>query len=591
MTCDTPKLKKHRHSFDALKNVTDGAPIERTLQAIAAMSAHIYPHVRCAVLLIEDAQLKVAAANHLLEDDRHILSQVSTQAPHAALASLQRHPNTYVKFLVTPSAELVGALVAFGLYPSDEQKMLDLDLYDVCWMATLAIEQKHLSEELAYRAHHDALTHLWNRVWMEEEIQRVLTVPDPSNNRVGLTIIGIDRFRIINDVLGYQIGNELLCQIAKRIVSRLKSPFSLARGGGDEFMLLMPNLSSPEQMKTVSHSIFECFDKAFEIGNHELVINVSIGTTIVDTATCDSTELQRQAYTALRYAKKRTHGKIVSFHSSMIRVPPERLVMEQHLRFALHKNEFELYYQPQINLSTGRLAGVEALLRWKHPALGFISPAVFIPLAEEIGLIVEIGDWVLDQAIHQCQTWREAGLSDIRMSVNVSALQFARPEFGASIEYKLKTAQIPPNTLELEITESAIMTNFDHALRQMNVLHALGVTLAIDDFGTGHSSLAYLQRLPVQRLKIDRMFVKDATKKVVPPLLASIVQMAHALKLCTVAEGAETTEHLSVLSDLKCEDVQGFIFSKPIPANDLFEWAKKRESTPFAQCSMPCLAI
>jgi diguanylate cyclase (GGDEF)-like protein len=558
--------------------VAGGEPITPTLQAIAALCAQIHGGLRFGMLLSENEHLILAADHNLSGEDRLILSRLSFQPFTSALTQLHGHASTYVRPLITPASELIGALVVFGLNQSSHKAALQQELDEICWIATLAIEQKHLSEELAYRVHHDALTHLWNRVWMEEEIHRALTLPSRKDSSVGLSILGVDRFRIINDVLGSQVGNELLCQIAGRIANRIQPSFLLARGSGDEFMVLMPNVSDPEQVTVGSRELLSCFDEPFQIGDHELAIKASIGSATIEAVVCTVAELEGQAYTALRYAKKRARGKVVAFHPSMIRVPPERLVMEQHLRFALQKREFEIYYQPQINLVSGCLVGVEALLRWKHPALGFISPAVFIPLAEEIGLIEEIGDWVLDQVIKQYQEWRAAGLSDVRVAVNVSALQFARSDFGESIGQKLESAQIQRGSFELEITESAIMTNFEHGLRQMNTLRSFGITLAIDDFGTGHSSLAYLQQLPVQRLKIDRMFVKEIVRKEEkPPLLASIVQMACALNLATVAEGAETAEQVSVLLDLACEEVQGFFFAKPMPAPDLLDWAKRRE--------------
>ena len=578
MTCDIPGSKELRHSFNILRMVAGGASITSALQAIAALCAGSHRNFRFGILLLENECLTLVADGNLLGEDRLTLSQLSSQPPTSALAQLGRYPFIYVKPLITPTSELTGALVAFGLRYFSDKAMLQRELDDVCWMATLAIEQKHLSEELAYRVHHDALTHLWNRVWMEEEIHRVLTLAMRRDANVGLAILGVDRFRIINDVLGSQVGNELLCQIAERIANRIPPSFSLARGGGDEFMVLMPDVSAPEQVDAISCELLGCFDESFQIGDHELVIKASIGSATMQAVACTAAELEGQAYTALRYAKKRARGKMVAFQPSMIRVPPERLVMEQHLRFAQQKREFEIYYQPQVNLASGCLVGVEALLRWKHPALGFISPAVFIPLAEEIGLIEEIGDWVLDQAIKQYREWRDSGLSGMRVAVNVSALQFARSDFGESIGQKLESAQIPPGGFELEITESAVMTNFEHGLRQMKILRGFGVTLAIDDFGTGHSSLAYLQRLPIQRLKIDRMFVKEiAQKGEKPPLLASILQMARALGLATVAEGAETAEQVSVLCDLACEEVQGFFFAKPMPAADFLNWVKQRE--------------
>jgi diguanylate cyclase (GGDEF)-like protein len=578
VTSDTPVSEALHRGFGILKMVAGGASIVPTLQAVAALCAQAHCDLRFGILLLEDERLALAADHNLLGEDRLVLRKLSSQLPSAALAQLSEHPFIYIKPLITPASELIGALAAFGLHRYSDKAALHRELDEVCWMATLAIEQRHLSEELAYRVHHDALTHLWNRVWMEEEIHRVLTLAAQTEASIGLAVIGIDRFRIINDVLGSQVGNELLCQIAGRLANRMPPSFSLARGSGDEFMVLMPDVNAPEQVDASLREFLGCFDELFPIGDHELAIQASIGSATMGASVCTVTELEGQAYTALRYAKKKARGKVVAFDPSMIRIPPERLVMEQHLRFALQKREFEIYYQPQINVLSGRLVGVEALLRWKHPALGFISPAVFIPLAEEIGLIEEIGDWVLDQVIRQCQEWRESSLSGVRVGVNVSALQFARSDFGESIGQKLENARIQGGSFELEITESAIMTNFEHGLRQMKVLRGFGVTLAIDDFGTGHSSLAYLQQLPIQRLKIDRMFVKEIAKKgEKPPLLASIVHMARALGLSTIAEGAETAEQVSVLLDLACEEVQGFFFAKPMPAHHLLEWAKLRE--------------
>ena len=261
----------------------------------------------------------------------------------------------------------------------------------------------------------------------------------------------------------------------------------------------------------------------------------------------------------------------------MIVTPPERLAMEKHLRFALQKREFELYYQPQIHTPTGELTGVEALLRWKHSSVGFISPATFIPIAEELGIIDEIGDWVIGEAIRWLEFCHESGLNLGRVAVNVSALQFSSGNFASSVAKRLRTARIKPEHLELEITEGAVMTNFEHGLRQLEILRSLGVTTALDDFGTGHSSLAYLQQLPIHRLKIDRMFVKDiVSRDERPPLLYTIIQMGRALGCSVIAEGVETAEQALALSAMRCDDVQGFFFSKPLPAKDLLKWALAR---------------
>ncbi|HEX4169054.1 MAG TPA: bifunctional diguanylate cyclase/phosphodiesterase [Bryobacteraceae bacterium] len=551
------------------------APMTRTLRAIEMMASRLHPHARCAVLFLENDRLIPAAEYSSFSKEAELFSRLPARPSAALLIELANQYNVAVKPLITTAAELIGAMFIFGVDPAELSLELNRDLQEIGWMATLTIEQKHLAEELAYRAHHDPLTHCHNRVWMEQEIDRVLD--ETRDRHIALAIIGLDRFRVINDVLGYQIGNELLRQVVRRIANGLSRSFTFARFGGDEFMVLMPDLPAPDLAAIHAHMLLDCFDAPFSIGEHELILKASIGCAVSEGQKIGGADFQAQALTALRYAKSRTRGKVAAFEASMLRVPPERLVMEQHLRFALAKREFELYYQPQIDLASGRLIGLEALIRWNHPSLGYISPSIFIPAAEEIGIIEDIGDWVIDEAIRQLQVWQQADAFNVRVAVNVSALQFSRPNFGSSIAHKLRRFGIAPERLELEITESAIMSNFESGLRQMETLRSLGIQIAIDDFGTGHSSLAYLQQLPVHRLKVDRMFVREiSSREQRPPLLSGIVNMAHALNLIVIAEGAETIEQLLALSAMGCEEVQGFIFSKAMPAREVQPWLKER---------------
>ena len=560
-----------------LHMLAQGFPIGRMLETAVVVAARVQHNARCAILLVGDDRLVVAAEHGLTSEDKGLLSQLCSTPGATSLTQFGIQHSVEVRSLVTHAAELIGALVVFGLNPSGDEEKIARQLDEVCAIATVAIEQKHLVEELSYRAHHDALTHLWNRVWMEEEIARSLDASLEAGRPTGLILIGIDSFRLINEVLGTQAGNELLRQVAVRLLEALEPGFLLARGGGDEFVVLMPNLTSTDRVNAFASQLLAWFDKPFGIGGHELLIRASIGTTVSTPGECDVEGLQNRADKALRYAKKYTRGRASAFTASMITTPPERLVMEKHLRFALQKREFELYYQPQIHLSTGQLNGVEALLRWKHPSLGFISPASFVPIAEEIGIIDEIGDWVIGEAIRQLEIWHRSGLDELRVAVNVSALQFSKNDFVSFVAKRLRTALIRPEHLELEITESAVMTDFEHGLRQFKHLRALGIMTALDDFGTGHSSLAYLQQLPIQRLKIDRMFVKNITgRDERPPLLSSIIQMGHALGCTVIAEGVETPEQAMALSAMQCEEIQGFLFSKPLPAKDLLEWAMAR---------------
>jgi len=559
----------------ALEMVVRGASLHRTLAAIAGIVSGENPSARCAILLFEDERFTPAAEHNLLPCDRELMRSFQLCSTLKYLNDLARQNGVEVRPLMTQTAELIGALAVFGMGQASNAS-LNQGLEQVCLLATLAVEQKHLTEELSYQAHHDPLTHLWNRTWMEGEIKRVLMAANQAKTNMGLAAIGLDRLRVINDVLGCQVGNELLRQVARRFLEAIRSRFVLARDGGDEFTVLMPGVSSEAEIAEASEKLLHCFNDVFRIGDHELIVSATIGTAFAEPASLSGPDLQNRAHTALRYAKKRSPGRIAPFHRSMVNIPPERLVMEQHLRFALQKRELELYYQPQIELQTGLLVGMEALLRWNHPALGFISPGTFIPLAEEIGIIEEVGDWVLEEAIAQKEEWNAQHLPRFRVAVNVSAVQFSRNSFANLVAQKIRRARIQPRELELEITESLLMTNFDHGVRQLSLLRSLGVLIAIDDFGTGHSSLAYLQQLPAHRLKIDRMFVREIShKEERPPLLSSIIGMAHALGLGVIAEGVETPEQLGVLSAMNCEEIQGYYFAKPMAARDVPAWIAK----------------
>lgn len=554
--------------------LAQGFPVARTLEAAAVVAARTGAGGRAAILLLNNDRLEIAAEHNLTPADKLALHRLS--ADLGALETMDPGCNTQIRPLLTYSSELVGALVVFGVGGSAQQPCTALD--EVCAIATVAIEQRNMAEELAYRAHHDPLTHLWNRLWMQDEIARALEIAHDTGATTGLMLVGIDSFGLINDVLGAKAGNEVLRQVGARLSEAMEPGFSLGRGSGDEFLILTPNLPSPERVRSIASQVSTWFDKPFEIAQNELLVRVSIGTAACGPGECDADTLQSRADTALRYAKKNSRGRMACFTPSMATNPPERLAMEKHLRFALQKRELELFYQPQVDLTTGLIVGAEALLRWRHSSLGLISPGTFIPLAEEIGIIDEIGDWVVGEVLRQLQAWQTSGIRNIRLAANVSALQFARADFAASVARRLRTSQIDPKQLELEVTESAIMHNFEHGVRQIRLINSLGVCTALDDFGTGHSSLAYLQQLPIQRLKIDRMFVKDiGGSEERPPLLKSIIEMGHAVGCSVIAEGIETQEQAMALAAMQCEEIQGFVISKPMPAQQFSKWVRDRE--------------
>jgi diguanylate cyclase (GGDEF)-like protein len=577
MTSDSPFAATADSGAAALSMLAKGAPIYRTLEAVAAVAARLQAGSRSAVLLLNEGRLGVEAEVDLLPSDRVLLDRLAEESGVAGLISLGRANNAEVRPLLTQTAELVGLVVVFDFSPGSagQQAMQQLD--QVCSIATLAIEQKNLCEELSYRAHYDQLTRLRNRAWMTDAIARTLETARETGQSTALIQINVDAFRLFNELLGREAGDELLRQLAARLADALEPGSTLARSSGDEFMILMPNVSSGGRAGRFARQLRSWFDQPFMVGGHELILRASFGTATSGPGECHSNELQNRAEQALLSAKTSARGSVASFSPEMVKTPPERLLMERHLRFALQKRELELYYQPQVFLPTGKLVGVEALLRWKHASLGFISPASFVPVAEEIGIIEEIGEWVLGEAIRQLEAWQTAGLGKVRLAVNVSPLQFARTDFAALVARRLRDAQVRPEDLELEITETALMTNLEHGARQLNLLRSLGVQIALDDFGTGHSSLAYLQQLPIDRLKIDRMFVKDIVRHDArPALLSSVIQMGRSIGCQVIAEGVETVEQALALSALNCNEAQGFLFSKPLPPADLFRWATSR---------------
>jgi diguanylate cyclase (GGDEF)-like protein len=558
--------------------VYDG-PFFHTLQGIVRMAARLRPQTRSALLLMEDQGQSLVAGHNLSPADVPLLGDLREKDAPSLLTQWGDLHAADVRPLLTQLGELLGVLVLFRVSNQPADETFERDLDDLCWVATQAIEQKHLSDDLVYHAHRDSVTNLWNRPRIERELDRVLS---QKRGCIGLAILGLDRFRVINDVLGHHVGDELLRQSAERLTGVLESSCSIARSGGDEFVVLMPNLPGIEQASARARTLIECFRESFTIGDHELAVRATAGVSSGAAEASNTAELYSQASIALRYAKARSRGHLATFERFMVQIPPERLVMEQHLRFALEKREFQIYYQPQVELYSGSLKGVEALVRWNHPSLGFISPEVFIPLAEEIGLIGDLGDWVLEEALDQLKRWSRQGLADIRVAVNISALQFGRANFAASVAQRLRRVDIDGSYLELELTESAIMTNVEHALRQMRLLRSLRVDLAIDDFGTGHSSLAYLRTLPLNRLKVDRVFVRDiVTAEDRPPLLETIIQMGRAVKLSVIAEGVETAAQLAALRALRCDEVQGYWISRPIPGDDLLRWAKARSNSQY----------
>jgi diguanylate cyclase (GGDEF)-like protein len=431
-------------------------------------------------------------------------------------------------------------------------------------------------DKLDHLAHHDPLTALPNRLLFHDRLQHALVRAARAGQQLAVLFIDLDRFKNVNDTLGHHVGDELLKQVAGALSGRLREGDTLARLGGDEFIVLLENVDGQFGAGQVAEKLMAMFEQAFIVADYELFVTGSVGISVYPQDGQDLNLLIRNADVAMYQAKARGRNGYQFYAPSMSGEGVERLRMEAMLRRAIEKNEIFLHYQPQVEIDSGRLIGVEALVRWHNPELGLVSPARFIPLAEDTGFINQLGKWVLVEACRQMVRWQEAGLEVPKIAVNLSVRQFERGSIAGMVAAILAETGLAPQRLQLEVTESVIMNTGD-ALVFVNDLHAIGVGLAIDDFGTGYSSLAYLKQLPVQTLKIDRSFIKDISTDANDEAIAiAIIQLGKSLNLSVIAEGVETEEQAAFLLRHGCNRAQGYFYSRPVtPDEVLQQWGQQ----------------
>lgn len=428
-------------------------------------------------------------------------------------------------------------------------------------------ERKVAEETINFQAYHDLLTKLPNRALLRDRLSLAINQAKRDEEILAVMFLDLDRFKNINDSLGHMIGDELLQQVSLRLKDCIRSGDTLARFGGDEFTLMLPKLHhGRDDASKLAQKITNNLKRPFNIDGHELYVSASIGIALYPQDGTHMDSLIKHADVAMYHVKGQGKNGY-QFYSNEMNVPYfEKLSLDTGIHRALDNNEFNLVYQPQINLRTGEIVGVEALLRWDHPEHGPVSPAEFIPFAEESGMIVDIGEWVIKSACAELSRWLSAGLPEIRMSVNISARQLMEDRIVNSILRILKDYDVPGHCLELEITENAIMDDMDSVIRKLKELSHHGITIAIDDFGTGYSSLSYLHKLPIHTLKIDRTFLKESRiNKGDNTIINTIVAMAKGLKLNVIAEGVESQQQLDYLREIECSEAQGFLFGKPLP--------------------------
>ncbi|MDD5228805.1 MAG: EAL domain-containing protein [Methylococcales bacterium] len=425
--------------------------------------------------------------------------------------------------------------------------------------------RKNAENQLKQLAHYDALTGLANRTQFVERLKWTLEVAKRNAGQAALMFLDLDRFKLINDTLGHQAGDQLLIEVARRLTESVREIDTVSRLAGDEFTVILTSIKTPEEAGIVAKKILKALNVPVVLEGREVFISTSIGITVYPVDGDSVNQLVKNADTAMYHAKERGRNNFQYFSNTMNQKVLDELEMETNLRQALKNNEFSLNYQPQFDLRTKELIGLEVLLRWKHPMLGFISPAVFIPHAEKSDLIITIGEWVLRTACLRSVAWQAAGLRPVRISVNLSGMQLKQHDLIDKITQILIETKLSSELLELELTEGVLMDNAEVTIHTLTELKKMGIHLSIDDFGTGYSSLSYLKRFPIDTLKIDQSFVKDITTDVDDNAIAStIIAMAHNLRLKVIAEGVETQEQADVLQEKGCDEVQGYFFSRPL---------------------------
>jgi predicted signal transduction protein with EAL and GGDEF domain len=461
---------------------------------------------------------------------------------------------------------------------------------------------KRQEDRLRYLAYFDPLTNLPNRRSFTEQLNRILKRSQRQGYNSALLFIDLDNFKRINDSIGHGRGDKLLVEIAKRLTMELRQEDAIsymavevdedaehdgsteiARLGGDEFTVVLSDIDDATGVETVAKRILNQLSQPISLQSHNPVVTPSIGIAMFPEDGADPDTLIRNADTAMYAAKAQGRACYRFYNETMNAMAVEHLKLEEDLREAIASNHLELHYQPQVDTRTGRAVSVEALLRWRHPDKGMVSPGEFIPVAERTGLIVDLGDWVLNEAARQCKEWDKMQLEPFRVCVNMSPLQFNQPNIAATVANFIKSSGMDPRRLELELTESAIMTDAETNIEKLQSLKAMDIALAVDDFGTGYSSLNYLKQFPIDTLKIDQTFVADLASPNGEAIVDSILALASSLKLQVVAEGVETADQMNYLMAHNCDLLQGYFFERPIPAKEIPEAMAKNYNELFGR--------
>jgi diguanylate cyclase (GGDEF)-like protein len=457
-------------------------------------------------------------------------------------------------------------------------------VYDAHLQSRARIQARRLQQanaQLQHQATHDALTGLPNRLLFLDRLEREIAHAERDGGIFAVLVVDLDRFKVINDTLGHGPGDELLIEIARRLSNAVRSADTVARTGGDEFLLLIKGIRAPADAALIASSIVSELDRPVSIGGVEVQTSASIGISVYPADGSDSDSLVAHADEAMYFAKRRGRNGFEFFTADMSVFSRAGLDMESELRRALPLKQFEMHYQPKLDVATGHMNSVEALLRWRHPTRGLVGPLDFIAIAEESGLMFSIGQWVLRETCRQARQWQLDGLPFLRIAVNISPIHFRQPDFLEIVQAALRDHDLEPRYLEIELTESTVMDHAESSVHILEELSRMGVLVSIDDFGTGYSSMSYLRRFPIDKLKIDRSFIKElTTDSDAASIVKAIISLAHSLRLKVVAEGVETAEQLQQLRELGCDQFQGFYRSEAVLPGEIEGFVKLANDAP-----------